>query len=91
MSERVRCQSCGMPLDEGFYGSNEDFSENHEFCRFCFQEGAFTEPNLSLEAMIHRSIKHLMEELHLDHETAKNLAEHVIPHLNRWNSESKAL
>ena len=45
MDEKVRCQSCGMPLSSG-----DEISARggriavSEYCKFCYQDGAFTDP-----------------------------------------------
>ena len=36
MDDKARCQSCGMPLDIGFYGTNSDGTGNMEYCKLCF-------------------------------------------------------
>ena len=44
------CQSCGMPLNkEENWGTNADDSKTQEYCRFCFQNGKFTNPDLTME------------------------------------------
>ena len=45
MEERIFCQCCGMPLDAPEdMGSNADGSPNRDYCRWCYQRGAFTAP-----------------------------------------------
>lgn len=84
MDEKTRCQSCGMPLAAGFYGAWQDGKENLDYCKFCFQEGGFTEPTLSLDDMLARSIAHMQRELKFSAEEAEALARRVIPQLRRW-------
>lgn len=44
MDDKPRRQSCGMPLGApGYFGTEVDGTENKEFCKFCFQNGNFTE------------------------------------------------
>ena len=50
--EQKFCQSCGMPLTEevnshsvadlNLLGTNADGSKNHEYCIYCYKDGAFT-------------------------------------------------
>ena len=40
--EQKFCQSCGMPLTEEIFGTNADGSKNHEYCIYCYKDGAFT-------------------------------------------------
>jgi hypothetical protein len=79
-----RCQSCGMPLGEGMFGTNADESLNTEYCQFCFFNGHFTEPELTLPEMIERSKQHMISELDYDEAAAGQLASDTIPHLKRW-------
>ena len=52
MNQRF-CQSCGMPMGETeeLYGTNADGSKNEEYCKYCFENGAFTFPG-TMEEMI---------------------------------------
>ena len=51
------CQSCGMPMqkDEDF-GTNADGSKNEEYCKFCFVNGEFTEPDITMDQMIEKVV-----------------------------------
>ena len=86
MDEKIRCQSCGMPLGDGFYGTNKDGSKNSEYCTFCFQNGSFTNPHETLESMIQKSIDNMTKDLSMPEEKAKALAHSFIPQLKRWTS-----
>lgn len=87
MSDKPRCQSCGMPLGTpGFYGSNIDGSENQEWCRFCYQQGEFTEPNLSADEMVQRSIDYMVASLKFERGEAEKMSREVIPGLRRWTT-----
>lgn len=88
--EKLRCQSCGMPLGEGFWSENEDGSQNTEYCRFCFVKGKFSNPTLTVDEMIQTSVTHMMQELHFSQEKAEMLAHATIPTLKRWQSVTKA-
>lgn len=46
----TNCQSCGMRFSSArFYGKNKDESNSNAFCEDCYQNGEFTEPELTLE------------------------------------------
>ena len=46
------CQSCSMPLSEGEEsGTEAGGAKSKEYCKFCFKEGAFTDPNMTLDRM----------------------------------------
>ena len=93
MDEKSRCQSCGMPLGEirdkegkvvANFGNNRDGSRNAEYCMFCFHQGAFTQPSLTLERMVAMSIDSMTREQGIPELKARELANSVIPKLRRW-------
>lgn len=47
------CQSCGMPLnkDPKQGGTNADGSRNTVYCSFCYENGRFTQPDITAEEM----------------------------------------
>jgi hypothetical protein len=80
-----RCQSCGMPLGAaGFYGTNADGSEQKEYCKFCFQNGAFVQPELTVEGMIESSTKFMSQNMGMPEDQARTISERFIPTLKRW-------
>lgn len=83
-SQRIRCQSCGMPLGPDFFGTQYDGSQTQEYCKFCYIEGKFTNPSLTLKEMIQISVDHMKKELKLPEEQAKGIAVSTIPELKRW-------
>ena len=86
MNDKIRCQSCGMPLsaDFGNLGTNVDGTKTDEYCSLCFQNGEFTAPNQTLEEMINSSIENMTEDLNMPPEKAAELANSFIPKLRRW-------
>ena len=49
------CQSCAMPMTKlEDFGTNADSSQNQEYCHYCFQNGKFIEPNITMEQMIEK-------------------------------------
>ncbi len=75
-----------MPLAEGFMGTNADGLENEEYCVICFKDGVFTEPDLTMEEMIAKSVEHMTTVLQMPEEEAKRLAQTFIPPLKRWSA-----
>ncbi len=86
MDNKLRCQSCGMPLSKEFgnLGTNADGTTSDEFCVFCFANGDFTNPNQTLEEMIASSIENMTTDLQMPFEQASELANSFIPTLRRW-------
>ena len=78
------CQSCSMPMVETEdFGTEDDGSKNQEYCKYCFQEGDFTNPGISKEEMIEKLVD-LANKMGKSKEEAKKMAEEVIPKLKRW-------
>jgi hypothetical protein len=57
------CQSCSMPLkkDPGEGGTNSDGTKSTMYCSYCYQNGAFTGPDMSTEEMQKLCIEKLKE------------------------------
>ena len=81
----VRCQSCGMPLTDQMRGTEKDGKQSADYCKLCFQNGNFTEPNLTANEMSERTFKYLTTQMHLPEEKAKGIAYGMIPQLKRWS------
>ncbi len=78
------CQSCGMPLSIENRGLNADKSPNEEYCHYCFHNGEFTEPKLTLELQIKKLTEMAVSKLNLSQKEALNMANETLPKLKRW-------
>ena len=55
MVEKI-CQSCAMSLnEERYFGTNNDGSQNTDYCIFCFKNGDFTY-EISMNEMVEKGI-----------------------------------
>ena len=47
------CQSCGMPMnkDPANGGTHSDGSKSDQYCGYCYQNGAFTNPDFTVKEM----------------------------------------
>ena len=79
------CQSCSMPLDNPeLLGTEKDGSPSSEYCKYCYQNGEFTHPGITLDEMKERMSKMLdKEKLPVD---ILEAAISRLPHLKRWRS-----
>ena len=82
------CNSCGQPIIKEDYGTNKDGSLNPDYCKDCFQDGEFTEPDITLQEMIVRKTKEMMEKNpDLAETQATGITAMFIPGLKRWYPE----
>lgn len=53
------CQSCAMPLTQGKisnYGTEVNGSKSDIYCKMCYQNGQFIEPNITYDQMLGKGI-----------------------------------
>ncbi|EUJ41401.1 zinc ribbon domain-containing protein [Brochothrix campestris] len=59
------CQSCGLPLTANHLRGTEVTGEpTVSYCHLCYQNGAFTEPNISYTEMLTRGQQGLTASSH---------------------------
>jgi hypothetical protein len=81
------CQSCSMPL-----GKPEDFGTDragyriNDYCQHCYADGAFTEPAISMEAMLARCVGVMDRQGIMPAPQARALLADVLPGLKRWKT-----
>jgi len=84
------CQSCGMPLDTPeTHGREADGSISQQFCRYCYSNGHFSQPDMTLEQM-RRSVIQKME----NEEIPEDIIETVVvrlPDLSRWKQDPRSV
>ena len=81
------CNSCGKPMSRGDeLGTNKDGSKNEYYCSECYQNGEFTEPNLTVQDMIVKKAKEMLDKNpDLREEDATGLLMYFFFFLKRWN------
>lgn len=86
-TERQFCQSCGMPLDNHEdIATNKDGSPNSDYCKYCFADGAFTAPEMTMDEMIAWNLE-FNEKNGFPfgpREQAKKMMEGWFPTMKRW-------
>jgi radical SAM superfamily enzyme len=74
-----------MPLDKPeVFGTEKDGSRSHEYCTYCYQNGAFINPGMTLDEM-KVLVKEQMEKMKIDHNIIK-MAVSSLPFLKRWET-----
>ena len=77
------CQSCTMPIDNiENRGTEKDGSKSYLYCKYCYQNGAFTNPDMTLEQMKNIVLTQ-MRKLNLPDNIIQQSLNNL-PHLKRW-------
>lgn len=88
-SEKNICQSCGMPMKNMMdFGTDRDGSINTEYCHYCYEEGEFTDKEISLEEKMAKNIN-IAIKMGMSKVAASNLASNTLPALRRWRKSTK--
>lgn len=81
--EKKFCQSCSMPIDNPeWQGTEKDGSKNEEYCMYCYQNGAFIRPDMTIADM-KEVVTTEMKKKQIDESLIK-MAVDSLPHLKRW-------
>ena len=81
------CQSCSMPLkkDEKGGGSNADGSISKMYCSFCYENGSFINPDMTVNEM-QELVKIKLKEIRFPGFLA-DIFTKGIPKLERWKNK----
>ena len=83
MTPEKFCQSCSMPVDNpADKGTEINGAKSDQYCKYCYQNGAFTTPDMTLEQMKDMVIIQ-MKKRNIP-ENIIQQALNVLPHLKRW-------
>lgn len=84
-----QCQSCGMPLQTtkagDCRGSEADGSKSEIWCSLCYTNGAFTQPDITIDDM-----KQVVDSALIENGSGRLmrwLARTQLPRLQRWNGQ----
>jgi hypothetical protein len=77
------CQSCAMPMQKPEdFGTNANGSQNQDYCRYCYQNGQFTTPDITMEQMIEKCAG-IMKQMNIPQAQIEQ-TKTFIPMLKRW-------
>ena len=79
----VKAAACRLK-NPSISGTTADGTPSGEFCRFCFQNGAFTAPDLSMEGMIDKCVAIMAGQGIMPEPEARAMMTEIIPTLKRW-------
>ncbi len=78
------CQSCGMPvMDPAVQGTEADGSPSDEYCKWCYQDGAYTYET-DLDNMIEGCAPFMVESAGVTYDEAVSFMGAMLPNLTRW-------
>lgn len=79
------CHSCGMPLiSENDAGTEADGTKSTLYCTYCFQNGRYTDPDLTFEEMVQKSAPLMADQLGMPVEKAEKMVRVYCSTLPRW-------
>jgi hypothetical protein len=84
------CQSCGMPLSKDAQGGGTEANGklSTEYCSHCYFQGAFTDPDMTVEEMV-KLVEGKLKEMYIPRFVAKFFTRDI-PQLRRWQNERSA-
>lgn len=81
------CQSCSMPLQSGdVLGTEKNGDKSVDYCIYCYEEGVFKQPDLTMSDMIEVCVPHMVED-GMDEQAARDILLKQLPFLKRWSAE----
>ena len=84
--EEKYCQCCGMPMGttDEMYGTNADGSKSEDYCKYCFENGAFT-ADCTMDEMIEACVPHMASaNSGMSEDEARKMMKGFFPKLKRW-------
>jgi len=86
------CQSCGMPMDsEDDFGTEADGALSDDYCTHCYQNGAFTEPDITIDGMA-KVCGAIMSQLYaIPQKKAEEFSREQLSCLKRWAGREVAV
>lgn len=85
MEPKLFCQSCTMPIDNiADRGTEKDGSKSSEYCKYCYQNGAIVNPNMTFEEMKSLVITQ-MQKMNLPADIIQKSVK-SLPYLKRWRN-----
>lgn len=84
--ENKVCQSCGMPLEKDeHFGTEKDGSKSSDYCTYCYQNGAFVSPDMTMAQMVDICVPYLVQG-GMAEAQARSVMESTLPKLKRWQA-----
>ncbi len=78
---QLRCQCCGMPLEDAILSREKDGTLNEDYCQWCYADGAYTYSDM--DELIETCIPHMVSDAFTE-EQARAYMKQVLPGLDYW-------
>jgi len=84
MENAICCQSCGVPFDDAHQEliAKETDGSASMYCTYCYQDGAFLNPDATVEDMVSMGVPHLAHKI--GEQAAREQLSELVPTLARW-------
>ena len=69
------------------FGTNADGLKIDDYCHFCCENGAFTDPDIIIKQMIEKCAKIMVTKMNMPETQAKSMTNEFIPKLKRWQGK----
>lgn len=79
----LRCQCCGMPLEDSCTSREKDGFFNEEYCKWCYADGEYTYDNM--DDLIEVCVKHMANDKFTP-EQAREYMKNILPELKYWKN-----
>ena len=79
------CQSCTLPLDAANRGTEKNGAYSDQYCKYCYQDGAFTDPALTLEQMTSKAKTEMSKGNIPENIIQRSI--NMLPTLKRWSQK----
>ena len=78
------CQCCTYPLrNPEELGTNADGTWSTDYCVYCFKDGEWVDPNMTVEGIINYTVPYMVSPS-MTAEEAKAKLQEFVPKLKRW-------
>jgi hypothetical protein len=79
-----------MPLEKpSDFGTNAMGYRENDYCHFCYANGAFTQPGLTVDEMIERTTAIMVSQERMAERPARALLTDTLPRLKRWRQPAR--
>lgn len=78
---QLRCQCCGMPLEDSNTSKEKDGFFNEQYCKWCYADGEYMYSDM--DDLIEVCIKHMVND-QFSEEDARNYLHETLPKLDYW-------